>query len=169
MARRIVAAVALLTVLSGCAHVHRIDLVRSESDLQDLNRAVRHRRVSVQVAHRVPHRLPMTLRAESVRAAADSTSLTLLLEPGDVQFVIAGAVAPFSVDVSTDGVGWNQVHETSVPGVHAVHLDYPDPPEGWLYVRFGSEGAALASFTITMSCTTPVEESTWGLVKALFR
>jgi outer membrane murein-binding lipoprotein Lpp len=84
MASRIVAAVAVASVLSGCAHVHRIDPVASGSDLEDLNRAVQRRQVSVELVSSVPHRAGVTLRAEGVRVGADSTSLTLLLEPSEV-------------------------------------------------------------------------------------
>jgi hypothetical protein len=84
MIRRAVAALAAVSILSGCAHIHQVDPVASESDREDLNRAVRDRLVSVEVPHGVPHRRPVSMRAESVRVGADSTSLTLLLEPGDI-------------------------------------------------------------------------------------
>jgi hypothetical protein len=85
VARRIVAAVAVASVLSGCAHVHRIDPALAGPELGELNRALERRRASVEVLHSVPHRLPVKLRAERVRVAADSTHLTLLLEPGDIE------------------------------------------------------------------------------------
>jgi hypothetical protein len=87
----------------------------------------------------------------------------------DIQFSLVECTAPFHVDVSPDGASWTEVAVTSLPGVHSVHLDYPDPLDGWLYTRFRSEGAFLTSFTISMICTTPVEQSTWGAVKALYR
>jgi hypothetical protein len=85
MVRRIVAVVAVASVLSGCAHVHRIDPVASGSELDELNRALQRKRVSVELVSSVPHRLGGKLFAESVHVAADSTSLTLLREPGDVE------------------------------------------------------------------------------------
>ena len=84
MGRRIVALLTVMSVLSGCTHIHRIDPVGSESDLQDLNRALQRRSVSVELPHRAPHGLPVTVRAERVHVDADSTSLTLLLDPGDM-------------------------------------------------------------------------------------
>ncbi len=83
MARKIVAAVAVASVLSGCAHVQRIDPVASGPELDDLNRALQGQRVSVELVSKVPHRLGVTLSAESVRVAADSTFLILLCEPSD--------------------------------------------------------------------------------------
>ena len=83
MARRIVAAVAIASVLSGCAHVHRIDPVASEPQLDDLNRALQGQRVSVELVGSVrePNAVFSSgwgLLAEMVHVAADSTSLTLL-------------------------------------------------------------------------------------------
>jgi hypothetical protein len=83
MVRRIVAVVAVAFVLSGCTHVHRIDPVASASELDDLNRALQRRRVSVELVSRYPWGLGEKLVAEGVCVAADSTSLTLLLEPAD--------------------------------------------------------------------------------------
>jgi hypothetical protein len=96
-------------------------------------------------------------------------SVPYVISACDIQFTLTDCAAPFSVDVSSDGVSWSRVHEAALPGIHAVHLDYPDPLDGWLYVCFASEHAALTSFAITMSCTTPVEESTWGALKALYK
>ena len=83
MVRRIVAVVAVAFVLSGCTHVRRIDPVASASELDDLNRALQRRRVSVELVSRYPWGLGEKLVAEGVCVAADSTSLTLLLEPAD--------------------------------------------------------------------------------------
>ncbi len=85
MGRRLVAFVAVASVLSGCAHVHRIDPVASGPELDELNRGLQRREVSVELVSSVPYRPGVKLRAESVRVAADSTSMTLLREPSDVE------------------------------------------------------------------------------------
>ena len=84
MARKIVAVVAVASLLSGCTHVHRIDPVASGPELDDLNRALQRRRVSVEAVGSVPHRRHVKLRAEGVRVAADSTSLIVLREPSEI-------------------------------------------------------------------------------------
>jgi hypothetical protein len=84
MVRRIVAVIAVSSVLLGCAHVHRIDPIASVSDRGHLNTAVQHRRVSVELVGSYPWRPDEKLNAENVRVAADSTSLTLLLEPSEM-------------------------------------------------------------------------------------
>jgi hypothetical protein len=85
MGRRLVAVVAVASILSGCAHVHRIDPVASGPELDELNRALQGKRISVELVSKVSHGLGVKLNAESVRVAADSTSLTLLREPSDVE------------------------------------------------------------------------------------
>ncbi len=92
-----------------------------------------------------------------------------LITECDIEFTLVECTMPFYVDVSADGASWSQVAETGLPGVYSVHLDYRDPLDGWLYIRFRSEGTALTSFSVSMECTTPVEQSTWGAVKALYR
>ena len=78
MVRRVVAAIAVGAVLSGCAHVHRIDPVASTPQRESLNLALQGRRVSMELVSTEQRPFGATLRAERVRVAADSTSLTLL-------------------------------------------------------------------------------------------
>jgi len=85
MANRIIVVLAVVIALSGCAYVHRIDPVASGTDLEDLNRALSGRRVSVELMGSVANRHGATLHAESVLVAADSTSMTLLREPSDIE------------------------------------------------------------------------------------
>ena len=85
MARRILTLVAIASIFSGCAHVHRVDPTLPQAELDCLNRAIQNRRVSVELAGGTPSRAPARLRAEGVHVAADSTALTLLREPSEVE------------------------------------------------------------------------------------
>jgi hypothetical protein len=77
---------------------------------------------------------------------------------------------PFYVDECSEGIWWSTVGEIDVPGNYLLILDYSDEPlEGWQYLRFRSEAATLGSFFVSMSCTTPVEYRTWGMIKAFYR
>jgi hypothetical protein len=88
MGRRLVALVAVASVLSGCAHVHQIDPAASGAVLDDLNRHLQHREVSVELVSSAPYRAGASLRAENVRVAADSTSLSLLHGRDDVSALL---------------------------------------------------------------------------------
>ena len=82
--KRIIVVVTAACFLCGCSHVHRVDPVGSARERDDLNRVVRDRQVSVELSERTQNGLGPRLAAESVRVGVESTSLSLLLEPGDV-------------------------------------------------------------------------------------
>jgi hypothetical protein len=109
MGRRLVALVAVASVLSGCAHVHRIDPAASGPELDDLNRHLQHREVSVELVSSAAYRPGVSLRAESVRVAADSTSLSLLHEPGDISALLELGEAKYSarrdITLGTSAIG----------------------------------------------------------------
>ena len=81
--RRFVALVAVASVFSGCAHVRRVN-PSSATELDDLNRRLHGREASIELVSDVTYREGTKLRAERVRVWADSTSLLLLPERGDV-------------------------------------------------------------------------------------
>ena len=72
--RRFVALVAVASLLSGCAHVRRIN-PSSATELDDLNRRLHSREASIELVTEVTYREGAKLRAERVRVRADSTSL----------------------------------------------------------------------------------------------
>ena len=81
---KLVLVCALFFAVFGCSHVHVVNPVGSQEDLRAVNDAVRGRRTSVEVR---PSRLAgrgRVLVAEGVRVGAETTGLTLLLEPVEV-------------------------------------------------------------------------------------
>ena len=72
---------ALFVAVFGCSHVHVADPVRSEEDLRAVNDAVRGRRTLVEVRPSGVVGRGRALVAEGVRVGAETTGLTLLLEP----------------------------------------------------------------------------------------
>jgi len=107
VATRIIAAVALALTLFGCSHVHRVDPAASGPELDDLNRTLEDRRVSVETAAGVSRGAGAVLRAERVRVAPDSTFMTLLLEPRDVEALVSEPVywARRDTVLSTSAIG----------------------------------------------------------------
>jgi len=85
MEARGIAAVALMLAVCGCSHVHRVDPAAGGSELDNLNRAVRYRRVSVERVTGVSGVASAVLRAERVRVAPDTTFMRLLLNPREVE------------------------------------------------------------------------------------
>ena len=84
MIKAIVVLCAITAITCGCSHVHPVNPVTSGTDLDELNRAVRSKRVSVDLGVSARHPFGATFVVEGVRVAADTTLLTLLLEPSDI-------------------------------------------------------------------------------------
>jgi hypothetical protein len=85
--KRITAVVSIALILFGCAPVHRVNPIASELEREDLNRTLHGRRVSVDLVPSSPYGSTVTLRAEGIRVAADSTRMTVLRQPSNADAV----------------------------------------------------------------------------------
>ena len=109
--RRFVALVAVASVLSGCAHVHRVNPA-SATELDDLNRHLHNRETSIELISDATYREGVKLRAERVRVQADSTSLFLLRERGDVLALAELGLSKYSSE-SEVALGTSEVDRVS--------------------------------------------------------
>ena len=88
MVRRVLTLVGVACVLSGCAHVHRIDPASSDADREELNQTLEGRQARVELRASQRHPFGAALVAENVRVGVDSTLLTVLRDPGDITSVL---------------------------------------------------------------------------------
>jgi uncharacterized protein YcfJ len=123
MSKRIVAIVAVASVLCGCAHVHPAGPVVPGPPLDDLNRALRNRELTVELSTSTTG-----LKAESVSVMPDSISMTLCsgarrdttVSAREVRTITATSHARGAVDGALLGFAVGGARGAAVGGVVGV-------------------------------------------------
>jgi len=160
VARRMIALVAIACILSGCAHTHRVDLAGPEPDLEDVNRVVRGRRASVELVGVSRNGLPRRLPAEGITVGGESTSLTLLSEPQEVQALWGEPSYAARKDTT---IGTASIARLSITSRPRGALD-----GGLLGLALGIAGGALLGLRIDDPASDFARASLGGFFGAIF-